>query len=68
MKYLFKYFYKGPDTAIICLSNSENVMEVYTDISVRSIAANRTTCIYEIYALQKQKIGFINLNYTINHM
>ena len=27
IKYLFKYFCKGPDTAIICLSNSENTID-----------------------------------------
>ena len=32
IKYLFKYFYKGPDTAIICLSNSENTIEDHLQI------------------------------------
>ena len=39
IKYLFKYFYKGPDTAIICLSNSENTIEDYADISMRNTAS-----------------------------
>ena len=39
IKYLFKYFYKGPDTAIICLSNSENTIEDHAHISVRNIAS-----------------------------
>ena len=32
LKYLFKYFYKGPDTAIICLNNSENTIEEHLQI------------------------------------
>ena len=39
IKYLFKYFYKGPDTAIICLSNSENTIEDHADISIRNTAS-----------------------------
>ena len=36
IKYLFKYFYKGPDTIIICLSNSENTIEDRADNSIRN--------------------------------
>ena len=32
IKYLLKYFYKGPDTAIICLSNSENTIDDHLQI------------------------------------
>ena len=39
IKYLFRYFYKGPDTAIICLSNSEITIEDHADISVRNTAS-----------------------------
>ena len=38
IKYLFKYFYKGLDRAIICLSNSGNIIEDHADISVRNTA------------------------------
>ena len=38
-KYLFKYFYKDPDTAIISLSNSENTIEDHVDISIRNTAS-----------------------------
>ena len=43
IKYLFKYFYKGPVTATICLSNSENAIEDHADISIRNIASECTT-------------------------
>ena len=39
IQYLFKYFYKGLDTAIICLSNSENAIEDHADISIRNTAS-----------------------------
>ena len=39
IKYLFKYFYKGPDTAIIYLSNSENTIEDHADIFIRNTAS-----------------------------
>ena len=32
IKYLLKYFYEGPNTAIICLSNSENTIEDHLQI------------------------------------
>ena len=39
IKYLFKYFYKGPDTAIIRLSNSENTIEDHANICIRNTAS-----------------------------
>ena len=39
IKYLFKYFYKDSDTAVICLSNSENTNEDHADISIRNTAS-----------------------------
>ena len=39
IKYLFKYFYKGPDTAIIRLNNSENTIEDHADITIRNTAS-----------------------------
>ena len=42
-KYLFKYSYKGPNTTIICLRNSENTIEDYADISIRNTASEYTT-------------------------
>ena len=39
IQYLFKYFYKVPDTAIICLSNSENSIDDHADISIRNTAS-----------------------------